>query len=354
MAVIKLKGKRNYYIKVQEGSTQVCFSTRTTNRKLADKMFEIFLLQWMTEKMKGVPLREFYDDWKGVEAKEKMVPRDHSVARVYKKWTIAGESQGVTNATLRMRKILIEHLEELGITSVQEIDQRFVHRYKHFLEKRNHKAGTMKNRFAMLKAFLNYASKIDCYSFDKVNNLTFPRFNVESRKTEIKESEYKEMLSLTDDVELQWYLRLLWETGGRRNEIAELNLENFKAEGSYIKLYGQKTKSWREVPLRREFAKELGVYTKQRMIDGKTEFFSFSGSYYYMKFKELMLKKAEWETYVIHSFRHSYITRMLRAGHAPEFVGKIVGHTDTSQIYNTYDQRSIEDFVEEINRGQKL
>ena len=49
-----------------------------------------------------------------------------------------------------------------------------------------------------------------------------------------------------------------------------------------------------------------------------------------------------------HNFRHSRITRLLRARMDPGLVAKIVGHTSLAMIYEHYDQQTEENAADAL------
>lgn len=348
MGIIRLKGKDNLYIKVQEDGHQVLISTRTNNPELAKRMWEIFLLEWTKAKFEGYTLKEFHEKFKAYGKKNVNLQRKE-LYKISLEWLESGKRDGLSKSALYSREIVSRLLSQLGILYVDEIDQKAVDNFISSQEEYGYAEGTIRNNINYIKALLNYCIQKKYFKRSDFDRLEFKKISKPRRHGEISEEDFAEMIKLSEDPELKLYLSLLWETGGRRTEISDIKIEDINFERNFIKIYGKKTKKWRYVPINEKRKKQLQKYVNEERR-GKDKLFDKNDDVLYYLFTRLRKMNPEWKGYTLHTFRHTFITRSLRAGIQPEDLAKITGHFDTKMIYDVYDQRGIDDLVSEVEK----
>ena len=98
-----------------------------------------------------------------------------------------------------------------------------------------------------MKAFLNFCIKQGFYSSDKINRLNFPRLTTKIRYKTYTPKQWQDIQELSKkDKDLHLYLKVLYYTGCRPNEIVNLKKQDIDDNGA-IKIYQSKVKRYKYV-----------------------------------------------------------------------------------------------------------
>lgn len=152
-------------------------------------------------------------------------------------------------------------------------------------------------------------------------------------------------------------------TGVRVSEITSLNINNINFASGQVKIYAQKTRTWRTVFLDTKALKHLtdyrmelneqnicsdGVFLSKRRKNGFFQPLKNSSI-------ELILKKVLKRTHIkkditVHTFRKYFASKMYRNGMKPDNIAKILGHKNFSTTSKFYVIISNEDLKVEFDR----
>ena len=165
---------------------------------------------------------------------------------------------------------------------------------------------------------------------------------------------------------LAWVFRGLAETGMRYGEFRQVRWEDLE-EGTNptisVRANTAKNGRPRRLPIQPTLLRDLrAMRERQSAILGRLPsqsgpiWLSGRGKQLYVKSSSLMrtfiavldLAKipkvnSDGESLVIHSFRHTHCTRLLRAGVAPQHVMQILGHRTQDMVMRVYNHMSSED-----------
>jgi len=150
-------------------------------------------------------------------------------------------------------------------------------------------------------------------------------------------------------------LELLYATGLRVSELANLRLEGIKFDEGTVRVIGKGDKE-RVVPIGRPARKRLQAYLEQvrPMLDvtqrASHVFLSYRGrpltrARIWQIVKEAARKAGIGKEIYPHMLRHSFATHLLSGGADLRVIQEMLGHADisTTQIYTHVDQRRLAD-----------
>ena len=218
----------------------------------------------------------------------------------------------------------------------KELTTDILRNFKYYCkENLKYKAATINRKLASVSKLITYSRGMGGFSF----TWGIPMVEYETENNQRK-------FIFTDDIEKELlqtstncgYSQLndLWvcliETGCRVSEL--LNLTWANVEGEFICLKDTKNGDTRFVPI---FDKVKNIFKKRKQLNLVSPFpyklHIIENSWSTIRKKMNMHNEKD---FVIHSFRHTYITRLLKRRVGIEVVQKVVGHRDIrmTQRYN--------------------
>jgi integrase len=202
-------------------------------------------------------------------------------------------------------------------------------------DKLKYKAATINRKLASVSKLITYSRGMGGFSF----KWGIPMVEYETENNQRKfifTSEIENKLLLTSTGCGYNELNDLWvclvETGCRVSEL--LNLTWSSLEGEFICLKDTKNGDTRYVPI---FERVESIFKKRKQLNLVSPFpyklHVIENSWSMIRKKMNMQNEKD---FVIHSFRHTYITRLLKRRVGIEVVQKVVGHRDIrmTQRYN--------------------
>ena len=248
------------------------------------------------------------------------------------------------------------YLEAQKIEEVDEVEAYHVRDWQMELMSAGEAVGTVLKQLAALRAWFKYLRRQGYCERDIMAKITPPktpkRLPVFFREKEV-ERIYADMFPHTFDGEMEkLVLRMLYETGMRRSELAMLRLGGLDLSAGSIKVRGKGDKE-RIIPIENELAQNISRFltlreekieelkcadehyeeTDRLLINGKGR--AVSDGMIYLIVKRYMSPITTAERVSPHVFRHSFATHMLNEGANIDAIKELLGHSDlgTTEVY---------------------
>jgi len=157
------------------------------------------------------------------------------------------------------------------------------------------------------------------------------------RQRFIREDEYDKLLAVAEGMEKD-ILQFFANVGLRRKEFLTLKLENISTDKSHLDIIGKGRKR-RIIPLNSIAKNILNKYPH-------LEFTQYKHPSYLNRMCEKLAKKADVEKFSVHSLRHYFATRLVKAGVSLVKVSKLLGHSDILTTFRVYLHLASEDIMD--------
>ena len=262
-------------------------------------------------------------------------------------------------------------LEGQHITDLEEVTVSVVRQWQLYIVKDLHyQATTVKKNLSVLCGWFRYLRREKIVNEDIMGHITAPRtprhlpvFFRENETAKIYDRN-QFPVGFTGERD-QLLLRLLYETGMRRAELAELCENSVDFSSSTIKVRGKRDKE-RIIPIETELSRNIREYlTLKREREGKevavgkrriTVHCSDSllvrdngktadVGFIYHTVRHYMDRFSHAKRRSPHVFRHSFATQMLNEGADLEAIKELLGHADlsTTEIYTHVTREHLKD-----------
>ena len=247
-------------------------------------------------------------------------------------------------------------METQQIVELGELEAYHVREWQMGLMNDGEAPGTILKQLAALRAWFKYLRRQGFYDRDIMAKVVPPklpkRLPVFFRESEV-ERIYSDMFPHTYDGEMErLVLRMLYETGMRRSELAMLRLGGIDLSAKSVKVRGKGNKE-RIIPIENELAQNISRFlalrekkieelkcaderyeaTDRLLINGKGR--AVSDGMIYLIVKRYMSPISTAERVSPHVFRHSFATHMLNEGANIDAIKELLGHSDlgTTEVY---------------------
>lgn len=215
------------------------------------------------------------------------------------------------------------------------------------------KASYINQVFARLKSLLR-AAVAEGYATRNAADRVKPLASDADPKAVFTEQEYNKLL-MAAEPEMQKLLKFAWATGMRTGDI--LNINKGAARGGFLHFRPSKTqRNMVRIPLSEELTRIVALsFTHYIFPDLREK----SGSCAAAAFNRLM-KRAGVEKHVevdgvlvgrsLHTFRHTFITRLAEAGVAEDVRMRLAGHSsvESHKLYN-HGEKDLREAIEKIS-----
>lgn len=249
-----------------------------------------------------------------------------------------------------------QFLAAQGITEVGQVEPRQVREWQMSLVERGQKPGTVAKLLTVLRTWFRYLRREHYLDRDIMAHITPPkkprRLPVFFREQEV-EHIYDDIYPDTFDGQRdRLVLRMLYETGMRRSELAYLKLANIDLQSLSVKVLGKRNKE-RIIPIENELAHNISRYLALReqviaeqrdanpgyeepdtlLVSSKGKAVNDAKIYQIVEHYMPTLSNAERTS--PHIFRHSFATHMLDEGANIDAIKDLLGHSslDSTEIY---------------------
>ena len=233
------------------------------------------------------------------------------------------------------------------VTSLDEVTAREVREWQMEHMDRGEAAGTVKRRLSSLSSWFRFLRRRGFLEADIMAKVSAPK-QPKRLPVFFKESEterlYSEGLFATDFMGQRdkLMLRMLYETGMRRSELAGLKVSSVDFSSMTIKVLGKRNKE-RLIPIENELAHNIKDYLalkEQEMGESEWLFVGRKGRQItpadvYQTVRKYMTALSNADRISPHVFRHSFATHILNEGGSIEAIRELLGHADlaTTEVY---------------------
>ena len=238
-------------------------------------------------------------------------------------------------------------LEAQDIIDLEEVTAREVRAWQMEHMDRGENPGTVKRRLSSLSSFFRYLRRHNLFDADIMAKVSAPR-QPKRLPVFFKEGElehlYDEGLFPDDFIGRRdrLMLRMLYETGIRRSELAGLKVQGVDFSSLTIKVLGKRNKE-RIIPIESELAHNISEYLALKEQEKGASEWLFVGRKggqitvqdIYNTVKKYMPLLSNADRISPHVFRHSFATHILNEGGNIQAIKELLGHSklDTTEIY---------------------
>lgn len=248
----------------------------------------------------------------------------------------------------------------IQITEIGMIKRIHLNMYIKNLHDKNYTPFSIARQIASIKGFFRWASAGELIDTNPALAIEQPKLPKRLPKV-LSFSEIKELLSENMTVLHKAVFELLYASGLRVSELADIPLNNIDLQSKYVRCLGKGSKE-RIVPMGEIACNALKKYLKEREYIIKK--YNITSKYFFIK--ENGKKLTRQDVYVFinsigkhinknispHTIRHSFATHLLENGADLRIVQELLGHSDvsTTQLYTHISKKRLKDIYFNINK----
>ena len=273
-------------------------------------------------------------------------------------------SKNTTSSYKRDLEKLSKYLQSINIITYRDIDDAVCSGWLGSLYASNNNPRSIQRHLSSAKGFFRFLKKnsiIRSSPFDLITAPKAPNYLPEvlspedvSQLLNFKPSDSLEMRDLA-------IVELMYSSGLRVSEAANINLEDFEEEMSFLRVLGKGSKT-RLVPIGRyaKAAIENWVLERSKFSDESSALFiNLKGSRLTVRSIQLRLKRLALKQGLPsihpHMLRHSFATHMLESSGNLRTIQELLGHSSlsTTQIYTKLDYQHLVKIYDEAHPRAK-
>lgn len=252
---------------------------------------------------------------------------------------------------------LADHLDKAGAETIDDLRARDIREWQMLHLDRGESAGTVKRRLSSVGSWVRWMRRSGLCHNDIMAKVSAPR-QPKRLPVFFKESELEHLYDeglFGDDFTGRrdaLILRMLYETGIRRSELAGLREASVDTAGLTIKVLGKRNKE-RIIPIENELAHNISDYIAlKRQTIGESEWLfvskkggQISVSTVYGVVKRYMSGLSSADRVSPHVFRHSFATHILSEGGDLMAIKELLGHESlsTTEVYTHITREHLKD-----------
>lgn len=263
---------------------------------------------------------------------------------------------------------LVQWLADQQITDLDDLTAREVRSWQMDHMDRGENPGTVKRRLSSLSSFFRYLRRHGLFDRDIMAKVAAPR-QPKRLPVFFKENElehlYDEGLFPDDFIGQRdrLMLRMLYETGIRRSELAGLRTASVDLSALTIKVLGKRNKE-RIIPIENELAHNIQQFLALKEQEkGASEWLfvdrkgrQISTDEVYRTVRKYMTLLSNADRISPHVFRHSFATHILNEGGNIQAIKELLGHENlaTTEVYTHVSREHLQEvYTNAFPRGRK-
>ena len=265
---------------------------------------------------------------------------------------------GLSNNTVlgygRDLKNFIKHSKSAGMRTLSDIQPQHIYAYMKSLTVANKAEASINRSLVALKMLLRYSKLVGITQDDFTPLLEGPKL-WQKLPVICSKQQVMNLLGAPDQEEPFYHrdkamLELLYATGARASEIANLKISDLNLKIGYVRCLGKGQKE-RIIPLSKASIKAVTQYLTQLRPDlakshsGDSLLLSRTGRSLgrieiWRLVKKYAIRAGMPKNLTVHTLRHCFATHLLTGGADLRSVQEMLGHVDiaTTQIYTHVDQ----------------
>lgn len=254
----------------------------------------------------------------------------------------------------------IDFIDANGINSFDDIKRSHINYYIRDLRRKELAPTSVTRKIASLRGWFKWMMGMSLIKHDPTVALEHPKLSKHLPKV-LSVSEVDLLLSQDLPLLEKSMLELLYATGLRVSELANLKIQNINQKHAYVKCFGKGSKE-RIVPMGKIAKEILGQYLEKRnnILTEKNQNNDFlfinddgkkvSRQEIYKIIRDLGQKVLN-KHITPHTLRHSFATHMLENGADLRVVQELLGHSDvaTTQLYTHVSKKRLKEVYFSIN-----
>ena len=326
-----------FYLSLTINKKRVYKSLQTKNKQLADELYAIYLKETFLKSLQSTESQKMS---KITDTPKKQIL---SIEKTYLEYLKYSESQGNGHRVIEDKKRLLKRLKVNGFIGFdfltgENVDQLWIELAKDL------KDASLRKMIVSFKAFLNWCVKKGHYTNEELIKLNFPRIQTKVRDKTYTPKQWQEIQDRTEkDSDLHLYLKVLYYTGCRPNEIVNLRRQDIDDNGA-IKIYQSKVKKYKYVSVPPVILDELLTF-QDKIFDGFGKHIEF----YSKKFRRIKIAMGLGIDYNLYTFRHTFATNLLNKTSDIHLVSKALGHSNIMMTSKHYANRSTKDIQDRVS-----
>ena len=271
-----------------------------------------------------------------------------------------GLSENTEAAYRRDLLEFIDFLDNNGIKSFDELKRTHINFYIRDLRKKELAPTSVTRKIASLRGWFKWMMGMNLIKHDPTVSLEQPKLSKHLPKV-LSVNEVDILLSQDLPKLEKAMLELLYATGLRVSELANLRLQNLNLKHAYVKCFGKGSKE-RIVPIGKIAKESLNDYIEYRngiltSLNIESDFLfihqdgrKISRQDIYSIIRSLG-EKVLHKHITPHTLRHSFATHMLENGADLRVVQELLGHSDvaTTQLYTHVSKKRLKEVYFSIN-----
>lgn len=247
--------------------------------------------------------------------------------------------------------------EAQGVIDIKNVDKQHLESFRRFLNRHRKPngdelgVGTIRNRLTAVKTMLTRLHYLEVIPVNPAYGFELPRLPKSLPMGFFTEEEVQKLLNVTraygvKGLKDRCIMEVMYATGIRRTELANLNLDDIDFENSLLTVRKGKGNKDRRVPIAPLACINLQRYIKAirpmfaNTFSGQSIFLTHEGKRYLGKQLSYMVKRTMKKAGInrrgaCNLFRHTTATLMSENGADIPFIQKILGHASisTTEIY---------------------
>lgn len=261
-------------------------------------------------------------------------------------------SRNTTSSYKRDLEKLSKYLQSINIVTYSDINEAVCSGWLGSLYTSNNNPKSIQRHLSSAKGFFKFLKKnsiVESSPFDLITAPKAPSYLPEVLSPE----DVSQLLNFKpgDSLEIRdlAIIELIYSSGLRVSEAANINLEDFEEEMSFLRILGKGSKT-RLVPIGRYAKTAIENWVLERSkFSGKSSalFINLKGSRLTVRSIQLRLKRLALKQGLPpihpHMLRHSFATHMLESGGDLRTIQELLGHSSlsTTQIYTKLDYQHL-------------